>query len=235
MSPRSWTAYAIAGQSNARGNNAGNLTGTRIGVVHVVDREAGAYAAGTDRSPTWWNSSPSTSAPRVGPAAGMAVQFASRGYTGRGLRLCKYAVGGTTIAQWISTYAAAHIATMSATGWTFSGLVWAQGETDATNAGTTAASYAADLSTLVGLYRATFPDLPVCVVQLASGFTSLGPNPVVTAAEVRQGQADYVASDALATMIDMESWVGTQHDGIHWTADAQLDCGARALAALEAL
>ena len=231
---RSWVGYALAGQSNARGNNAGDLSGERIGVCHVVDREAGPFSDGTDRSPTWWNGSPSTSAPRVGPGAGIVGTGSQIRNRGSGTRLCKYAIGGSPIADWISTHAAIHIAAMVATGWTFDGgLVWAQGEEDAKDA-TAAANYETSLGSLFALYRATFPGLKVCIVQLASAFTPLsGTAPYI--ATIRAAQAAYVAGDALATMIDMEEWVGTQHDGVHWTAEAQIDCGERARAALEAL
>jgi hypothetical protein len=234
MRSRTWVGYALAGQSNARGNNAGNLSGERIGVCHVVDREAGGFAHGRDRSPTWWNGSVSTSAPRVGPGVGIVGTGNRVRNRGRGTRLCKYAIGGSPIADWISTHAAVHVAAMSATGWTFDGgLVWAQGEEDAKSA-TESAAYETRLTSLMAIYRATFPGLKVCIVQLASAFTPLsGTAPYI--ADVRAAQAAYVAGDPLATMIDMEEWVGTQHDGVHWTAEAQIDCGERARAALEAL
>lgn len=225
-------AYALSGQSNARGNNAGDMSGTALGYVHLVDREIGAFAHGVDRSPTWWNNSPTESAPRVGPGAGMAIR--SKASNPNGLfSLCKYAVGGSPIADWISTYAATHIAAMSATGWTYRGLVWVQGEEDAKDL-TAATNYETSIGTLVGLYRATFPDLKVCIVKLAGDFTPLS-GTADYIAEIRAAQEAYAASDALCTIINADEYDGLQHDGVHRTAEQQFVIGARALAALEAL
>lgn len=227
----SWRDYAVAGQSNARGNNGDSIAGTALPLMRWKDQDAGASTnLSFAQVPPWWSEA-AASAPRVGVASGIAAHYGAS--SSIGVRICQDSVGGSAIATWISTYADRHIASMSATGWTFRGLIWVQGEEDAKSA-SASASYQTSLGTLFGKYRTTFPNLPICIVKLAGDFTPLSGSADYID-EIRAAQEAYAASDSLCAIIDADEYDGLQHDGVHRTGPQQLVIGARAVAAIEAL
>lgn len=235
LAERPYRGYAGSGQSNMSSQHADSLTGGAHvfpPIVQMHSYETGAYSPGAPRSPLWYSAA-AASGNRVDPGAGMAVRHATVRPT-VGFRWAKDAVGGSSMSEWLSTFAARHIATMVATGWTFDGgLVWGQGETDAKTSGA-AAAYFDRLGELFAMYRTAFPGLKICIVKLPAVYTPLsGTAPYID--EIRAAQVAYASSDPLCAIIDLDDFLNEQVDGVHWPASVQLVCGQRAYDALEAL
>jgi len=227
--------YAILGQSNAEGiaDYSGTFESNTIPIFNAED-QAESYEtpfAAVNLSLTYatapGGSFTSVATRALQPYASAGVQNMGFELTlGRFLNkygplppyLAKYAVGGSSLAgDWLTgnNYAAGAIAFLQARqaefgGRKLGGVFWDQGEADATDS-TQSANYAANLTTLVAMFRAAFGP------QLSWVFKRLSVNGTQTFnSTVRTQQANYAASDANSAMIDTDDT--RTPDNLHYDA-----------------
>lgn len=101
------------------------------------------------------------------------------------------------------------------------GMFWTQGERDAKN-GRTAGEYQADLVDFVAAIRNSYGDeLPFFLSRLSIDQTDIS---LTQRAAIRTGQANFIASDANAYLIDTDGFEMTS-DNLHFNANGQIALG----------
>lgn len=146
--------------------------------------------------------------------------------TGRTISIVKVAVGGSSLqGDWLgpdnyTLDAMAFVEEKSAAiGGEVGGLVWIQGETDASNPAY-AANYGANLATMTGMWWARWPGVRFAVVRLHADNVGAYKADVRAAQVARQGVV-IVEADDLA------------NDGLHFGADAIAELGNRSAEAFQ--
>lgn len=229
----------LAGQSNAVGyrlTRADLPTASAAPFRDVLIWQDGDFApltpgtnTGTPRQPGAW-----------GPEVGFAQAWRAA-HPGRRLYLVKHARGSTTLAEapgpdwapgsgelFAETTAKVEAARASLASRGFSprvvGVLWVQGEADATSPAWTAA-YGRNLAALIKSMRLAW-SAPGAVVVLAK-IPDWGGH----AKAVRAAQAEVDSGDALTVSVDAQG-LPMQADGLHLSAQGQLRLGERLAAAL---
>lgn len=229
--------FAFLGQSNAKGiaDYSGTLTSPSIPVFGAQDPAENyetPYSAVKLYSKTWVNPSLTglidtgwidTQPYDVAGNANMGPELSAarllNAYATTPVKIAKFAVGGSSLAfDWLDPagdqLAVNAIAFLKARqaelgGMRLGGVFWDQCEADATDA-TMAANYSANMTTIVGMFRAVFGPITWVFKRLSSAGAQ------TYNATVRTQQALYAASDSNSVMIDSDDT--KLYDGLHYDA-----------------
>lgn len=120
-----------------------------------------------------------------------------------------------------------------------SGIVWMQGEADAYDNFPASSEYARNLARLMGLLRAALGDgdLPVVVGRIKDSGDTPETRVMKYSPLVQEQQAEFVAGDSCANLVDATKSFGFLPDGWHYRSEDYLVLGkafAEAMADLEA-
>jgi hypothetical protein len=132
----------------------------------------------------------------------------------------------TTPAAWLQAVRFIQDQERALKGWV-AGLVWIQGEQDATSAPLSAA-YGANLTYLMKRLRQFWPNLPVVIVRLSSSGGGAFTATVATA------QTAYVAGDPKSALVNTDD-LSLKGDLLHYTEDSLITLGQRCAAAMQTL
>lgn len=231
-----WDIYLIGGQSNAAGWNT-RASGLPAALRNQADVQ---FFNGPDG--VWGNlvTGSGNGTTSFGPEMTLGRSLADEN-PGRNIAIVKYAVGGANLnEQWnpistvpnlyddfVTTISNATAALPAGDTYSFKGMVWMQGETDAAFTDMTAA-YQTNLTNLISQVRQDtgVADLPFCIGQLGAvpGRDGMG--------TIQSVQADIAARDSNVSLV-ITSDFPLQSDNLHFTNAAQQEFGIQCAAGLQ--
>jgi hypothetical protein len=214
--------FVLAGQSNMLGRAVPVSKGARSDPRLLVWRKDGGWQVAVDPLGDLKNS-----ANGVGP--GMTFGLGSiQKLNPQTVGLVQCAISGTTISKWQPPHSAYSncISQVHAAGGHIDGILFLQGESDATNKDD-AGSWAKRFKVVLTAFRSDLgPDVPIVMAQIGKINSSDFPYQKT----VRDQQAKAVGQSAGLTMITTVD-LKTQSDGVHFTVDSQKTLGTRFAAA----
>ena len=251
ITPTHYRVYFLGGQSNANGRgDAAQLTeplaSPQTDVRFYWHRTQATNNVGHLLENTWISLAPGsghgTTAPVFAKEFGSELSFGREiadAYPNENIALIKYSHGGTNLhTQWSATgprYASflataqAGLAALTNDGHTFdlAGMIWHQGEADATSL-TNANAYEANLTDLISRVRQDVfggNNAPFVIGSLSNSQDPSIETPGSSWNVLRQAQESVAANDTQVGFVNTDGYTTRPNEAIHFDHEGQIDLG----------
>jgi hypothetical protein len=214
--------FVLAGQSNMLGRAVPVSQGAKSDPRLLVWRKAGGWQVAVDPL-----GDPKDKTNGVGPGMTFGISAIHK-LNPQAVGLVQCAISGTTISKWQPPHSAYSncISQVRAAGGHIDGILFLQGESDATN-NADAGSWAKRFKVVLTAFRTDLgADVPMVMAQIGKINSSDFPYQQT----VRDQQTKAAGQSAGLTMITTLD-LKTQSDGVHFTVDSQKTLGTRFAAA----